>query len=72
MSLTYLSAVLRRFVDARAEGVCEYCLIAEDDTFYGCQIDHIISEKHGGRTHEDNLAKACVSKVPCGIHARQR
>jgi len=44
----------------RAEGVCEYCLIAEDDTFYGCEIDHIISEKHGGPTEDDNLAWACI------------
>jgi hypothetical protein len=32
----------------------------EDDTFFGCQVDHIISEKHGGPTHEDNLALACT------------
>lgn len=60
MSLTYISAELRRLVVSRAEGICEYCLIAEEDTFYGCAVDHIISEKHGGPTHEDNLALACV------------
>ena len=60
MSVTYISAELRRLVIARAEGLCEYCLIAEDDTFYGCEADHIISEKHGGPTQEDNLAFACV------------
>src|SRR5439155_25958063 len=32
----------------------------EQDTFYGCEADHIISEKHGGRTDADNLAYACV------------
>lgn len=46
MSVTYIRAELRRQVVARAEGICEYCLIAEDDTFYGCEADHIISEKH--------------------------
>lgn len=60
MSFTYISAELRRLVVSRAEGICEYCLIAEEDTFYGCAVDHIISEKHGGPTREDNLALACV------------
>jgi hypothetical protein len=61
VSVTYVSAELRRLVLARSGGLCEYCLIAEEDTFYGCQIDHVISEKHGGPTQEDNLAYACLS-----------
>ena len=44
----------------RAAGLCEYCLIQEDDTFFGCQVDHIISEKHGGGTELSNLALACA------------
>lgn len=60
MSVTYVNAELRRLVATRAEGLCEYCLIAEEDTFYGCEVDHIISEKHGGPTQEDNLCYACV------------
>jgi hypothetical protein len=60
MSATYIAADLRRLVVARAEGICECCLIAEDDTFYGCEADHIISEKHSGATTADNLAMACV------------
>ena len=60
MSITYISAELRRLVVARAEGICEYCLIAEDDTFYGCEVDHIISEKHGGPTQANNLGYACI------------
>jgi hypothetical protein len=56
---TYVPASLRRFVVARAGGVCEYCLIHDDDTFFGCQIEHVISEKHGGATREENLAHAC-------------
>jgi hypothetical protein len=60
MSVTYIAADLRRLVVARAEGICEYCLIADDDTFYGCEVDHIVSEKHGGATTENNLAMACV------------
>jgi hypothetical protein len=60
MSVTYISAELRRLVAARAEGLCEYCLIAEEDTFLGCAVDHVISEKHGGPTAAENLALACV------------
>lgn len=61
MSVTYINAAMRRQVVARSNGLCEYCLIAEDDTYYGCEIDHIISEKHGGSTTVDNLAYACLS-----------
>jgi hypothetical protein len=47
-------------VVARAEGLCEYCLIHEDDTFFGSEVDHVISEKHGGATEAENLACACL------------
>lgn len=57
---SYVSAGLRREVVARADALCEYCLIHEDDTVFGCEVDHIISEKHGGTTEADNLAYACV------------
>ncbi len=56
-----VSDALRRQVADRAYHVCEYCLIHEDDTFWGCQIDHIISRKHGGPTESANLAWACAS-----------
>ena len=47
-------------VATQADWLCEYCLIAEQYTYYGCQVDHIISEKHGGPTDASNLAYACV------------
>jgi len=56
----YVSEELRSAVAARAANLCEYCLIHEDDTNYGCQVDHIISVKHGGATELENLALACV------------
>jgi hypothetical protein len=59
---SYIPAELRRLVRARARGVCEYCLLHEDDTYLGNAVDHIISEKHGGQTVEDNLAFSCQ---PC-------
>lgn len=61
MSETHIPAELRRLVITRAQGRCEYCLIAEADTWFGCEVDHIISEKHGGLTDEANLALACMT-----------
>jgi len=55
-----ISAPLRRLVESRAERVCEYCLIHADDAYVGCQLDHVISEKHGGPTVLENLAFACA------------
>ena len=65
MSSTYINADLRRLVYQRAKNTCEYCLIHEDDTFFGCHIDHIISEKHGGLTEANNLALSCTF---CNLH----
>jgi hypothetical protein len=56
---SYVGPELRRLVRSRASGVCEYCLVHEDDTVLGNEIDHIISEKHGGPTEEGNLAFTC-------------
>lgn len=61
MSTTYIPVRLRRLVAARADNLCEYCLLHEDDMLFGCEVDHIISEKHGGLTQENNLAYACFS-----------
>ena len=65
MSTTYIPVALRRQVIARARRVCEYCLIHQDDTFFGCHVDHIVSEKHGGSTIAENLALACTF---CNLH----
>lgn len=56
----YVSEELRRLVSTRAEGLCEYCLIHGDDTFFGCEVDHIISRKHRGPTAAENLALTCL------------
>jgi 5-methylcytosine-specific restriction endonuclease McrA len=60
MSDSHIGAELRRLVSSRASRRCEYCLIHEDDTYLGCQVDHVISEKHRGETAAENLAFACV------------
>ena len=57
---SYIPADLRRVAIERAAGRCEYCRIRESDTFLGCQIDHIIAEKHGGQTIAENLAFTCA------------
>jgi hypothetical protein len=57
----YVPAQLRRLVAERADGLCEYCLIHRDDTFFGCEIEHVISEKHDGLTTAENLALACMT-----------
>ncbi len=56
----WISAELRQAVASRSNFLCEYCLIAEADTFYGCEVDHIISLKHEGASEFDNLAYACA------------
>ena len=56
----WISAELRQTIANRAKQLCEYCLIAEADTFYGCQVDHIISLKHGGSSTSNNIAYACA------------
>lgn len=65
MSRSYISTALQQEVTERAHSTCEYCLIHEDDTFFGCHIDHIISEKHSGQTESENLALACTF---CNLH----
>jgi len=51
---------LRQQVAERAYHVCEYCLIHEDDVFWGFETDHVISRKHDGPTTLDNLAWTCA------------
>src|SRR5438445_3633446 len=50
---------MRRAVRLRAGNRCEYCGIHEGDTEFGCEVDHILSEKPLGKTELDNLALAC-------------
>ncbi len=56
--MTWPEAV-RKLVDSRASGRCEYCLLNQADAGFPHQIDHVISRKHGGTSHPDNLAFAC-------------
>jgi hypothetical protein len=56
---SYVAVDLRRRVRERGGGICEYCLIDEVNTFLSHEVEHVISEKHGGPTAEENLAWAC-------------
>lgn len=55
-----ISQLLRREIRARAGGCCEYCRISEAMLLVGCEIDHIVSRKHGGATESSNLALCCA------------
>jgi len=59
VSPTRVSAALRQQVRERANGLCEYCLLAEEQAFLPHEPDHIIAEKHGGATTPENLAWSC-------------
>jgi hypothetical protein len=57
--VSYIPESLRRLVFERAEGHCEYCLLAVRYAYFPYEIDHIIAEKHGGQTDADNLCLSC-------------
>lgn len=63
--MTYIPAALRRLVHERAGGACEYCLAPEATALFPHEVDHVVAEKHGGATTEDNLALACAA---CNLH----
>ena len=59
MSISPISAEMRRAEIARARGRCEYCGVPSGATLAPHEPDHIIGEQHGGTTALDNLALAC-------------
>lgn len=61
MSRERVSSRLRNRVAARANWACEYCRISEDDTAFGCEVDHVIAVQHEGPTTSVNLAYACLT-----------
>jgi hypothetical protein len=63
--MTYISEALRRIVHTRSQDRCEYCHLQQRNTFFNHQVDHIIAEKHGGKTIEENLCTACAE---CNRH----
>ena len=53
-------ASLRQLVAERAAYRCEYCLLPQAVALHQHEPDHIVPRQHGGETHEDNLALACL------------
>src|SRR5438045_2517909 len=60
MRSEYVAAPLRRMVRERAEGCCEYCLTPESIGLVPHEVDHVVAQKHGGITLENNLALSCI------------
>jgi len=50
---------LAEAVRRRAGDRCEYCQFPASRALIPFQIDHIVAEKHGGKTELPNLALAC-------------
>jgi 5-methylcytosine-specific restriction endonuclease McrA len=53
-------ASLRQLVAERAAYRCEYCLLPQAVVLHRHEPDHIVPIQHGGETHENNLALACL------------
>lgn len=59
MTQAHIPSALRRLVIERAGGRCEYCRFPAEAALLAFEIEHIIAEKQGGTTTEENLALAC-------------
>ena len=55
----YFSEQVRQLIAKRAGYRCEYCKVRQADGFIRFEIDHVISQKHGGGSEIENLAFAC-------------
>ena len=65
MSSKYAADTLRRQVEIRANGLCEYCQSPKKYCIVSFHCDHIHPTKEGGKTELPNLAFACPS---CNTH----
>ena len=59
MSTDRISARIRRQVQERARGFCEYCRTPDNFATSSFHCEHIIPQKTGGTNSLDNLAWAC-------------
>lgn len=59
MSVDRISACIRRQVQGRAKGFCEYCRAPDNFATSSFHCEHIIPQKTGGTNSLDNLAWAC-------------
>lgn len=54
-----MDAALAALVRKRAQAICEYCRLPQVFSAIPFEIDHIVAQKHGGPTREENLALSC-------------
>jgi hypothetical protein len=54
-----MDEVTRRFVRARADNRCEYCLLLQTHSRLVHHVEHIRAAQHGGSNEADNLCLAC-------------
>jgi hypothetical protein len=54
-----MEASTRRQVRDRADNRCEYCGLAEEDSYIPHHVEHIRPKQHGGDDSLPNLALAC-------------
>jgi HNH endonuclease len=59
MAKEYIPIALRRLVQARAQGHCEYCRVSERYALQSMVCEHIFPLSRGGPTIATNLAWAC-------------
>ncbi len=59
MSEPRVPAALRRRVEARAAGRCEYCRSPASISSQPFSVEHILPKVRGGTSIEENLALAC-------------
>ena len=61
-----IGARTRAQVRERAQNICEYCHLHQDDSpLAALHIEHIVPKIHGGTDNPDNLALACID---CNLH----
>lgn len=65
MTEKYVPAELRRLVETRASGCCEYCRSQVSFSPQSFSVEHIIPYFLGGLTVADNLAFACQGCNSC-------
>ena len=61
-----ITTQVRKQVRKRAQNVCEYCHLHQDDSpLAPLHVEHIIPKVHGGTDDVENLALACID---CNLH----
>lgn len=59
MSEAVSRAAIRKAVEARARGICEYCRCPSAYAMHSFECEHIIPQSKGGAFAVDNLAWSC-------------